>query len=104
MKCFEVIVCDLVRLEVLSFIADSSEFKAVSGDFASFHHLASGVDVVNQAIQMGRALRQKGTTVPATDLLIAATAAAGGAELLHRDRHYEALTEVCALRARRAGG
>lgn len=98
----DVAVCDMVRLEVLAFIADSGEFKLVSDDFASFHQLASTTSVVDQAIALGRAVRQKGVTAPATDLLIAATALAHGAELLHRDKHYDAIAEVCALRAVRA--
>jgi predicted nucleic acid-binding protein len=98
----EVAVCDLVRLEVLAFIADPAEFELVSGDFASFRQLSSPTAVVDRAIALGRALRQKGVTAPATDLLIAGTALTHDAVLLHRDRHFEAIAEVCALRAVRA--
>lgn len=42
-------------------------------------------------------LADRGRSVPATDLLIAAAAIGAGCELWHRDAHFEAIAKVAPL-------
>lgn len=95
-----VATCGVIRVEVLSFIARPREYKTVSEDFAALHELPVGTSDFERAVSIGRSLRANGTTVPATDLIIAAVAIGADAELLHADRHFETIAAVSALRQR----
>lgn len=44
-----------------------------------------------RAVELATTARSKGVTVPATDIVIAATAAVHNLGLLHSDRHFDAL-------------
>jgi predicted nucleic acid-binding protein len=86
--------CDMIRVEILAYIKRSREFDLVSSDFAALHQLPTRPEDVSRAIALGRDLRARGLTVPATDLLIAATAIGHGCPLLHADRHFDAISEL----------
>ncbi len=60
----------------------------------------SDIQVWVRAGELGGALRQKGLTLPLSDLAIAASAELGGLELWHADRHFEAIALVADLRLR----
>jgi predicted nucleic acid-binding protein len=47
-----------------------------------------------EARQLARDSRAAGFTCPATDVLIAACARHHGLEILHRDRHFDLLSQV----------
>jgi predicted nucleic acid-binding protein len=52
---------------------------------------------------MGFSLRRKAITIPATDLIIAASAIRAGAVLYHVDGHYDMLSRYYGLKAKNLG-
>lgn len=84
----EAATCGMIRIEILSYISRKNEYDAVSQDFSGMHDLRITHREYDTAVEIGRILRAKGASVPATDLLIAATAINHHAELLHCDKHF----------------
>ncbi len=84
----EAAICGMIRVEILGCIARQKEFDAVSQDFSGMHELPITPREFDTAIEIGRTLRAKGASVPATDLVIAAAAMNHNALLLHCDRHF----------------
>ena len=88
----------VITVEILSFITNPRHYESVSQDFGAFHWIGSSRSVFKAAASLGRELRAKGLTIPATDLIIAATALEHKTQLLHLDRHFEQIAEHCDLR------
>lgn len=86
--------CDLVRLELWSGIGGDDERRWLS----EMEHVVATVPTDDQVWQEARRLaltsRRQGLTLPATDLLIAACARVHGLELLHRDTHFDHLSDL----------
>ena len=93
-----VAVCGMVWVEVLGFVRDGRERRIIETDLGGLRWLDSPRGVFDDAASLGRELRSAGMTVPATDLLIASTAMAAGATLLHADRHFETVAAATTLR------
>jgi len=91
----EAAVCGMIQVEILSNIKRKKEFEVVSDDFKALLWLETGQTEIAKAVQAGRKLRSRGVTVPATDLLIAGVTMGYDAMLLHSDRHFEQIAEVC---------
>jgi len=100
----EAATCGIVRVEILAFIARTAEQQIVAADFSALFELPIDSRAVEHAIAWGQALRRKGETAPATDLLIAAVASVNDAVLLHHDRHFETIAGLGRLRQELAGG
>lgn len=96
----QVAVNGIVRVEVLGFAAGEHERRLLASDFAAFHMLDLGRAEFDLACRLGFELRRRGVTVPATDLIIAASAIGAGAELFHVDRHFDQIADVCELKSR----
>lgn len=88
-----VAVCSLIEVEIMANIKRKKEYELVSEDFSALHWLHTGRKEVNAAVEMGRTLRGRGVTVPATDLLIAGIAVANSATVLHADKHFVSIAE-----------
>ena len=89
--------------EVARGAPNEEELEALLEDFSGLHQLPSGFEQGAYAARVGFALRRKGTSVPAADLLIAACAVGAGCELWHRDEHYDVIARVCPLQGRNLG-
>jgi len=59
-----------------------------------------GISRGDLAGDLGFQLRQRGTTVPATDLIVAASAIRATAPLYHLDAHFDRIAETSDLDAR----
>jgi predicted nucleic acid-binding protein len=88
----------VVQVEVISFARGPRVVRTLEADFRAFHWLELTRAVFDRACSCGSELRAGGVTVPATDLIIAASAIENGATLYHLDRHFDAITELGALR------
>ena len=99
----QVATCGLVKVEILPFVRSPGDYEALLEDFAAYAWLDTREAEYDLAVRLGRALRERGVTVPATDLVIAATAIGHDALLLHADRHFELIAELGDLRQRNAG-
>lgn len=97
-------VCGLIAVEVLSFVGDEDLYRDLCEDFSAFHRLPTSEAEYGAAVTLGRAMRARGVAIPATDLVIAATAINHGALLLHADRHFERIAELGELRQSNPAG
>ncbi|HET9766022.1 MAG TPA: PIN domain-containing protein [Thermoanaerobaculia bacterium] len=96
----------IIHVEVVGFATDAREQRVLREGFRAFHWLELGKRDFDLAASIGVDLRRRGRTVPATDLIIAASAIHAKAELLHLDDHFDEIAKVsplvCRNLARRA--
>jgi predicted nucleic acid-binding protein len=99
----QVAVSGIIRVEILAFAAGEAERRLLAADFEAFHHLDLGPADFDLACQLGFDLRRRGVTVPATDLIIAASTLRAEAHLYHVDGHFDRIVEVSDLAATHLG-
>ncbi len=99
----EAAICGMIRVEILGYIARQAEYDAVTEDFSGMHDLPLTHREFSTAVEIGRVLRGKGASVPATDLVIAAAALNNDALLLHCDRHFLTIGKHAGLRQQAVG-
>ncbi|MEE8587365.1 MAG: PIN domain-containing protein [Acidobacteriota bacterium] len=83
------VLCDMVLLELWNGARGDAEAKVLVQLERDIEKVATTAEVWSAAMEMARACRRRGVTVPATDLLIAACAEEYGLSLLHRDSHLD---------------
>jgi predicted nucleic acid-binding protein len=89
----EAAVNGIIYVEIVGFVANEEQRKTLLADFGSYHWLEIHRAVFDDATEIGATLRGHGITVPATDLIIAATAIRAGATLYHVDSHFDQLAQ-----------
>jgi len=96
----ELALADIVLTEVLQGIRDDREHRAMQASLLAFPCLSlNSRQSYLAAADLYRACRKRGFTVRRTiDLLIAQTALEHDARLLHNDRDFDVLAEVCGLK------
>jgi predicted nucleic acid-binding protein len=99
----EAATCGMIRIEILGYITRQREYDTVSQDFSGMHDLPITNREFSTAVAIGRVLRSKGASVPATDLLIAAAAINDRATLLHCDRHFITIGRYSELKQQAIG-
>ena len=91
----ELCLCALTRLEILYSARSPSDYGALEDDLDAFRELRVDVETVATAVGAQRDLaRRSRHRVAIPDLLIAACAHQHGADVVHRDRHYDVLASV----------
>jgi len=90
----------VVAAELLRGARSKKEFQALRRGLLALPEAPNGIVVWLRAGELGQALKEKGITLPLSDLAIAASAELGGLELWHADRHYEQIAQVADLRLR----
>lgn len=94
----QVATTPMVRLEVLYSARSSAHYAAVSRELDALVPVPSGRRVFDRALQVQRALAERGElhhrSVSLPDLLIAAAAELAGATLWHYDSDYDRIAEV----------
>ena len=93
----EVAVNGIIQLEILVFTKTQSEYHDIFCDFSSFHNLEVNNSVFQKASEIGFDLRRKGITIPASDLIIAASAIVTDSKLIHFDKYYTYIAEYYPL-------
>lgn len=86
--------CDMVLLELWNGAGGKAEVRLLADLERDLDCVETTVEVWSAANAMARACREKGITVPATDLLIAACAETHGLLLLHHDAHFDAVAQA----------
>ena len=82
--------CSIVDLEVLYSARSREDYDTLVDELAGFEHIPIDEAVMDRAKDIQRLLAAVGQDrLPIPDLIIAATADAGGATLLHYDRDFE---------------
>jgi predicted nucleic acid-binding protein len=89
----------VIQVEVLGFASGRPSFRELRHDFDSFHWIEVERADFDLATEIGLSLRKRGITVPAPDLIIAASAIRVDAVLYHADSHYDSLARHSDLKA-----
>lgn len=91
-------ICAQVRLEILYSARTSREYERLADELAVLHQLPCGADELERALEVQRLLARKGSLhhrrVKIADLLIAASAEAGGAVVWHYDEDFDRIAAV----------
>ncbi|HEX2465378.1 MAG TPA: PIN domain-containing protein [Thermoanaerobaculia bacterium] len=88
------VLCDVVRLELWNGAGGEAEVKLLRELERDLECVATTDRVWARAIELARASRAKGLTIPATDLLVAACAREHGLDLVHHDAHFDQIQRV----------
>jgi hypothetical protein len=98
----ELCLCAVTRLELLYSARSGPDYGRIEGDLAMFRDLRMDSETFATALVAQRELSARGQhRIPLPDLLIASCAQQHAADVVHVDRHYEALAQVLAFRPRR---
>ena len=95
-----VAVNGVIQVEILAFSSPRIPFAELLGDFKVFHWLDLEEVDFDFAAEIGYSLRRKAITIPAPDLIIAASAMRADAVLYHSDTHYDVLSRHVDLKAK----
>jgi predicted nucleic acid-binding protein len=80
--------CDMVMLELWNGARGQEEKRKLSELASALPRLETDSDVWEQARRLATRCRDKGHTIPASDILIAACAARHAVELEYKDSHF----------------
>jgi predicted nucleic acid-binding protein len=94
-----VLVCDIVILELIRLSPNEKRAKQVAERLGAFRSVPMSATLWQRARDLQLLLAADGDhrRVPPVDLLIAGAAEAADVPLVHYDRDYERLANVCAL-------
>jgi predicted nucleic acid-binding protein len=96
----ELCVCGITRLEVLYSARSREDYAAIEADLDLFRELRIDAETFAIAATAQRELADRGRhRVSIPDVVIAACAQQHGADVLHRDRHYDVLASVLSFEA-----
>ena len=101
----DVVTCLPVVQEVLQGFRDETAFRTAHEAMLAFPILEAplSLTVFEEGVRLYRSARRSGLTVRSgVDCLIAACALRNGVEVLHRDRDFDILSRVSALKSRNA--
>ena len=99
----ELCLCAVTRLELLYSARSPADYEQLESDIAEFRDLRMNAETFDVALGAQRDLAARTHhRVAIPDLLIAACAQQHGADVLHVDRHFEALAEVLSFTPVRA--
>lgn len=85
----QAVLTGMVLAEVLQGIRTEQEADLVRNEFASLHYYEATRDTWSRAGSLSRELRQKGLTVPLSDLVIGVLAIEHDAEVFTTDPHFD---------------
>ena len=85
----QAVLTGIVLAEVLQGIRTQQEADSVRSEFASLHYYEAARDTWSRAGSLSGELRQKGLTIPLTDLIISVLAMEHDAEVFTTDPHFE---------------
>jgi predicted nucleic acid-binding protein len=92
---YEFAICGMVQIEVLRGRSDPHVLRRFRDTFAVMIYINTTYAIWERAGQLAWALDRQGKVIPATDLIIAATALQADATVLTHDAHFR---EVPGLR------
>jgi predicted nucleic acid-binding protein len=96
----ELCLCAVTRMELLYSARSPADFLALQDEVAEFRDLRMDAATFSTAASAQRELAAMGWhRLPIADLLLGACAHQHGADVLHVDRHFEALASVLSFRS-----
>jgi predicted nucleic acid-binding protein len=100
----ELCLCAITRLEILYSARSAADYVQLEQDLAEFRDLRMDAETFAIAAGAQRELAARGHhRLALPDLLVAACAHQHSADVLHVDRHFDALADVLTFAAVRAG-
>jgi predicted nucleic acid-binding protein len=96
----EAAVNGIIKVEILNGVTDMKDFEKIKSDFEAFIMIQLDDSIFDTAGVIGSSLRKKGFSIPATDLIIAASALKSGCLLLHIDSHFDTITKHTSLNSK----
>jgi predicted nucleic acid-binding protein len=93
-----IITVGIIKLEILGGTKSEKEFQRLKIRLDSLEECETDTSLWEKAYDLAFQLRRKGITIPYTDILIAATALAHEAILLHVDAHFDLATQFSSLK------
>lgn len=91
-------ICDQVRLEILLSAQSAGDYDALAEELAALRALPTEASTFARALEVQRTLAHRGglhhRSVKIADLVIAASAEAAEAVLLHYDADFDRISEV----------
>ena len=91
----------VIRMEVLSGAATDTQYAELADRFNGLHLLPISDAIWKRAERMKFQLQRTGHTIPLPDVLIASCAIVYHCELLHLDKHFDAIARVAPLKISR---
>ncbi|MEA2241655.1 MAG: hypothetical protein QOD24_1211 [Solirubrobacteraceae bacterium] len=96
----ELCMCAITRMEILYSARSADDFATLQDDLSAYRDLRIDHATLTSAESAQRDLADRGQhRVSLPDLLIGACAQQHGADVLHVDRHYDALAHIFAFRS-----
>lgn len=93
--------CAVVMLELLSGVKSERHYRSLHDDLDSLIFVPITNHVWNLAFRTGFTLRRNGVTVQTADMVIAAAAMGSECTVIHRDKHFDLISNYCGLNAQR---
>jgi predicted nucleic acid-binding protein len=93
-----VITTGIIKLELLGGIKAEKEFYRLKMRLDALEDCETDSFLWERAYDLAFQLRRKGVTIPYTDILIAATALAHEATVLHVDAHFDLAAQFSSLK------
>ena len=89
----EVAVTGVIELELLGGARNEKEYDRLKSRLDALSYIETTKELWDSASRLAFALKQRGVTVPYTDILISASALKDNAVLLHADAHFDAIAK-----------
>jgi predicted nucleic acid-binding protein len=93
-----VLIAGIIKLEILGGTKSEIEFQQLKIRLSALEECETNTPLWERAYDLAFQLRRKGVTIPYTDILIAATALAHEATLLHVDAHFDLAAQFSSLK------
>lgn len=93
----DLLTCGMVRLEVLRGVRVTPIRERLTAFFDILKNVPTDSSLWEAAVDLAWNLDRLGRVIPATDILIAATALRAGAVVLTQDRHFHAVPDLDVL-------
>ncbi|MCD6319944.1 MAG: PIN domain nuclease [Candidatus Desulfofervidaceae bacterium] len=97
LKDYVVVTNGMIKLELLGGVKTEKEFRRLKSRLNALDEIEVDISVWEIAYQTAFELRQKGITVPYTDILTAASALKSKAILVHADKHFDLMARYIDL-------
>lgn len=99
----QVAINGIIQTQVVSLARDDPSFQAMLSDFRAYHWIDLGPREFEEAAYIDRDLKKKGIYVPATLLIVAASALTSRARLYHANPSFDLVAQHSRLDARNLG-
>lgn len=86
--------CDMIFLELLNGAKGDPEIKMINDLAEEITMLPISDEVWSLARKLAKKCRESGITVPSTDILIVSCGLENKAEIVHQDKHFDAILKM----------